>query len=146
MKITSLMVQTKKVLFVSALLFIIISLSSCAKKVMFLSSSVVPAAQGYVKIKQDKNKNNVIDIQLINLAGADRLQPPKNVYIVWMETANYTKNIGQINSSSAFLSKKLKGSFKTISSFKPSRIFITAEDEANIQYPVGPIVLTTNSF
>ncbi len=146
MKTTSLKNHTKKVLFVFALLFIIISFSSCGKKVKFLNSSVVPAAQGYVKIKQDKNKNNVIDIELTNLAGPERLQPPKNVYVVWMETANNAKNLGKINSSSSFLSKKLKGSFKTISSFKPSRIFITAEDEANIQYPVGPVALTTDSF
>jgi hypothetical protein len=55
------------------------------------------------------------------------------------------KNIGQINSSSSLLSKRLKGSFETVSSIKPTKIFITAEDDGTIQYP-GTQILTTTSF
>lgn len=122
---------------------------SCATKVSFLSSSVVPAAQGTVKVKKDGNKNYVIRIKLANLAESTRLQPPKNTYVVWMETDdNRTKNIGQVISSTDFLSKKLKGSMETVSSFRPQKIFITAEDDANTQYPSSSsdIILTTNNF
>ena len=122
---------------------------SCATKASFLNSSVVPAAQGTVKVKKDGNKNYVIHIKLSNLAESTRLQPPKKTYVVWMETDNnMTKNIGQIVSSTDFLSKKLKGSMETVSSFKPKRIFLTAEDDANTQYPSSDsvIVLTTNNF
>jgi hypothetical protein len=69
------------------------------------------------------------------------------MYVVWMETAdNVTKNIGQINSSTGFLSNKLKASFETVSSTKPTKIFLTAEDDAGIQYPGTQMVLTTNDF
>lgn len=118
---------------------------SCATKVSFLSSSVVPAA----KVKKDGNKNYVIRIKLANLAELTRLQPPKNTYVVWMETDdNRTKNIGQVISSTDFLSKKLKGSMETVSSFRPQKIFITAENDANTQYPSSSsdIILTTNNF
>lgn len=53
-----------------------------------------------------------------------------------METEDASvKNIGQIKSDSKFLSSKLKASFETVTPFKPTKIFITAEDNANVQYP-----------
>jgi hypothetical protein len=125
----------------------ILSFTSCAVKAPFLNSSVVPAAEGYVKVKTDKNKNYLIKIEIVNLAPSDRLQPPKNVYVVWMDDgSNSIKNMGQIKSSSSFMSKMLKASFQNISSFRPVKIFITAELEANIQYPSNEVVLTTNNF
>lgn len=122
-------------------------LSSCAKKAIFLNSTVVPAAKGTVKIKKDKNKNYVIKVQIMNLAEPSRLQPPKAIYVVWMVSDNLNpKNIGQIKSSSNFMSSKLTAYFETVSAVKPNKIFITAEDDANIQYPVSQIILTTGSF
>ena len=125
----------------------LLNFSSCAKKINFQSSSVVPAARGDVKVKKDNNNNYGIHISLNNLAEPKRLQPSKTMYVVWMETAdNVTKNIGQINSSTGFLSNKLKASFETVSSTKPTKIFLTAEDDAGIQYPGTQMVLTTNDF
>jgi hypothetical protein len=64
-----------------------------------------------------------------------------------METDNHeTKNIGQIKSSSGLFSSKLKASFETVSSSKPSKIFITAEDDADRQYPGMQVVLSTDRF
>jgi hypothetical protein len=126
---------------------IVFSLSSCATSVSFLTSSVVPAARGTVKVKRDNNKNYVIQISLTDLAEATKLQPSKLTYIVWMITdRQLTKNIGQLNSSKGFMSKQLKGSFKTVSSDKPVQIFITAEDDAGIQYPGTEVILSTEKF
>jgi len=118
--------------------------NSCSQKsVSFQISTVVPAAKGTVKVKKDKNNNYVLKISLSDLAGSDRLQPPKNTYIVWMQTGkNNTKNIGQINSSKRSLSATLA----TVSSFKPLKIFITAEDDAGIQDPSGQVILSTDNF
>jgi hypothetical protein len=121
-------------------------IASCSQKIAFQSSSVVPAAEGTVKIKKDNNENYTIKIELINLTTPDRLQPPMNTYVVWMESDQaYVKNIGQINSSTNFLSNRLKSSFETVSSIKPTKIFITAENDGTVQYP-GTLVLTTASF
>jgi hypothetical protein len=147
MKTKSFNTMTKNMIFSALAAILIFSLGSCAKKISFLTSSVVPAAEGTVKIKKDNNNNYAIQLDMVNLAEPGRLQPAKNAYVVWMETeANMVKNIGQINTSSGFLSKKLKASFKTVSSQKPSKIFITAEDDAAVQYPGMMVVLTTNSF
>ncbi|MBS4061112.1 MAG: hypothetical protein KG029_11995 [Bacteroidetes bacterium] len=129
---------------VAALIF---AMSSCATRANFLSSSVVPAAKGAVKVTQDKNNNYKISLSISNLAESTQLSPPKSAYVVWLVSDNKsTKNIGQIVSGTGFMSKKLKASFETITSFKPSKIFITAEDDASVQYPYSPVVLTTSDF
>ncbi len=128
-------------------IILVTSLLACARKTSFLTSSVVPAARGHVKVNTDSNKNYVIQVQLSDLAGVERLQPPRQTYVVWMLTdSNQSKNLGQIQSSSGMLSSKLKASFETVSSFKPVKIFITAEDDPGIQYPSTQVVLSTDRF
>lgn len=120
---------------------------SCSRKISFLNSEAVPAARGFVKVKKDNNKNYMIRIELNNLAEVERLQPARKAYVIWMETsAEPVKNIGQIKSASGMLTSKLKATFNTVSVLKPTKIFITAEDETGIQYPVNTVVLTTNDF
>ncbi len=123
------------------------SFSSCSTKAAFLTSSVVPAARGDVQVTRDNNKNYVIQLDIMNLAEPERLQPPKKLYVVWMVTdQKLTKNIGQIDSSSGAFSNKLKADFQTSSAFKPVKIFITAEDDANVQYASSTVVLSTSNF
>jgi hypothetical protein len=147
MKTTRLNNLKKKICLAFFIPMMVFLFSSCATSVSFLNSSIVPAAQGTVKIKSDKNKNYAIQISLTDLAESKRLQPAKLTYVVWMVTdRDQTKNMGQLNSSRSAFSKQLKGSFKTVSSFKPIKIFITAEDDAGAQYPGTQVILTTNQF
>lgn len=138
---------TKNALLLLTTMTILLFSYSCARKANFLTSSEVPAAQGDVKVTKSSNDNFEIKISLLHLAEPDRLEPPREVYVVWMETeAGHTKNLGQIQSSTGFLSNKFKASFETVSPFNPVKVFITAEDEPNIQYPRGIAVLTTDNF
>jgi hypothetical protein len=131
----------------SMAIFSLILISSCTQKISFLTSSVVPAARGTVKVKMDDNKNHTIQIALVNLAEPERLSPPKKMYMVWMETdQGETKNIGRIMTDSGTFSKTLKADFKTVTSFTPVKIFITAEEDANIQSPGWEVILTTAKF
>ena len=126
-------------------LLVIFFLSACAEKITFSDSPVVPGADGYVKVKEDKNDNYAIEVNVTHLAAPERLSPPKKVYVVWMETEeNRVENIGQLNISSGLFSSTRKGSLETVSSYKPSEVFITAEDSPNIQYPGIQVVLRTN--
>ncbi len=129
---------------IAILLFTIFSLQSCARKVAFTTSTVVPAAQGSVKVKKGENNNYNIELNIIRLADPKRLNPPKDTYVVWMETEqNGTKNIGQLETSTSLFSKTLKSSLETVTPFKPTRFFVTAEDNANIQQPGPQVVLRT---
>lgn len=135
----------KSIFLTVATVIMIFVFNSCATQADFLASPVVPAAQGKVTVKSDGNNNYVIKVNLTDLAESSRLQPPMNAYVVWMVTENnISKNIGQIVSSTGALSNKLKASFETVSSFKPKKIFITAENDADAQYPDTRTVLTTD--
>lgn len=121
-------------------------LNSCTRKIAFLTSSASPAARGNVRVKKDKNHNYVIKIDLMYLAEIKRMEPPKHTYVVWLVTEDKAnKNIGQLNSSIGTFSKKLKASMETVSAVKPTRIFITAEDDGTVQNP-GAQVITTKNF
>ncbi|MFV5695526.1 hypothetical protein ACM55G_08835 [Flavobacterium sp. LB3P122] len=138
---------SKKIFLNIFLVFLALSFASCGKKVSFQNSSIVPAARGQVTIKKDNNKNYFIKIKIDNLAEVKRLESSKNAYVVWIETdESLTKNIGQIQSDTKFISSKLKASFETVTAFKPTKIFITAEDNADTQYPRSQVILETEKF
>ncbi len=119
-----------------------LSLSSCNTTSSFQQSSVVPAAQGYTKLKHDKNGNYTMYVSVKHLAGPERLTPPRKLYIVWLQTAqNGNRNVGQIN-----IRGDMSGSLSTVTAFKPVKVFITAEDNANIAQPEGQTVLMSSSF
>ena len=147
MKTLKMNTLTKKIFLGVFAIMLLFALETQAKRYSFLTSSVVPAARGYAKITRDNNRNYVIKLKMTNLAEVQRLDPSKLSYVVWMVTdREETKNIGQVESSTKFLSKKLKASFETVSSFTPTQIFITTEDDASTQYPGSQVVLTTNRF
>lgn len=137
----------RNVLFFIIAVMVLSYFSSCTRKVSFRTSAVVPAAKGTVKVTKDNNNNYKIKIEVTDLADPSRLQPSKKTYVVWMETEdNGTMNIGQINSSTGFLSSELKANFETVSSSKPLKIFITAEDDGGIQSPGSLVVLSTDNL
>jgi len=126
---------------IKSLLFIgvVALMTSCASTAKFPVSSTVPSADITAKKKQDKNNNYVIELTAQNLAEASRLSPPKNNYSVWIITENgVTKNIGQLNNKNA-----KKAILKTTTPFDVREIFITAEDQANLNYPSGTEISRT---
>jgi len=142
MKTTRLDTQARNIFLGILITLMIVPFTLSAKKIPFLISSVAPAAQGYVKVKKDKNKNYVIKVYVSDLAGIERIQPSKQTYVVWMVTdRDITKNIGRVSSS-----KSLSGYLETVSSFQPTKIFITAEVDESVQFPGEQVVLTTDRF
>lgn len=124
---------------ISAIIF-----CSCAPKMMFGTSTITPGAEGSAKVTTNKNRNYVLSVKVINLTEPQRLTPSKSVYVVWFETeGNEARNIGMIKVSTGLFSKTYKGEFKTICVTKPTKVFITAEDSGNVQYPGPQVVLKT---
>lgn len=108
-------------------------MTSCATTAKFPVSSTVPAADITVTKKQDKNNNYVIELTAKNLAEPNRLNPPKNNYSVWIIVENGAiKNMGQLTNQNA-----KKAVLKTVTPFNVKEIFITAENQGNLNYPEG---------
>ena len=130
---------------IPAIIFVLI-FTSCARKVSFLPSTTVPAATGTVKVDGDRNRNYSIKLSVTNLAEPERLTPPKDNYVVWVETEeNRARNVGRLRSKKRLFSRAWRGELETVTSEKPVRIFITAEDQIAPQFP-GQIVLNTKLF
>jgi len=142
MKTTRFSDKTRKIFLGFLTVMLMLPFSLQAKKIPFVQSTVVPAAEGYVKINTDRNNNNIIKIRIKNLAEIERLDPAMKTYVVWMVTdRKTTENIGRINSSNS-----LDVSFEAVSSFQPIKIFITAEENESTQVPSEKIVLSTDNF
>ena len=134
--------KTRKIFLGFLTVMIMLPFSLQAQKIPFVQSSVAPAAEGYVKIRTDRNNNNIIKIRIKNLAEIERLDPAMKTFVVWMVTdRDSTDNIGRIHSSN-----RLNVSFEAVSSFQPIKIYITAEENENTQVPSEKIVLTTDNF
>lgn len=141
-------IQPEKIIIIGAIIgVIIVFMSACATKSTFQTSSLVPAARGYIKVKRDRNNNYIIRIYLSNLAEVERLENGSNVYVVWMETAEgEVKNIGRIISDTKMFSTKLLAYSYTVSAAKPTRVFITSENDGDARAPTSEVVLTTGNF
>jgi hypothetical protein len=119
--------------------------SSCAKKMSFERSTVVPGADGKVAVTKDRNDNYTISVNTVNLPSSKNLTPAKEVYVVWMEDDDKNvKKLGQLKPSTGMLSKAFKGELIAKSTSKPRKIFITAEDNGALEYPGDLTVLTTH--
>lgn len=136
-------IKNKKMKSLINLVFVsvLVLLTSCATTAKFPVSSVTPAAEITAKKKQDKNKNYVIEVTAKNLASANRVDPTKKNYSVWIVTENNgTKNAGMLVNKNA-----KTASLKTSTPFDVKEIFITAEDQGDYSYPVG-IEIARTSF
>ncbi|HET6559594.1 MAG TPA: hypothetical protein VFG54_19880 [Prolixibacteraceae bacterium] len=133
--------------FMVLLLFAMTFLESCTKKTSFQVSTIVPAAEGWVKVEQDKNNNYQIELNVQRLADPQRLTPPRNIYAVWIDTEqNGQQNIGQLRPTDGLFSNSVNSSLKTLTPYKPISVFVTAEDNINIKYPDPQIVLKTDTL
>lgn len=111
----------------------VLFLASCATTAQFPISSVTPGAEISAKLSKDKNKNSVLEVTAKNLASANRLNPPKNSYVVWILTEkNEIKNLGVLSNK-----RSNNSALKSTTAFKIKEVFITAEDLGSTSYPVG---------
>jgi hypothetical protein len=108
------------------------------KKFAMKAAPTSPAATGEVIVGRDKNGNTKIDLKVDHMAQPDRLKPPKNVYVVWIQSPQGSgpENKGELNVNGG-----VKASVKTVTPYRNFEIFITAEDNAQTTAPSGPEVL-----
>ena len=124
--------RTSKIILAFCLVFL---LASCATTADFPVSEMVPAAEISLKVKEDKNKNYKISIKAKHLASPERLATPASYYVVWLDTYDGYKNVGQLR-----LKNAKKASLETLSPYEFQEILITAEQTGDAAYPQGEVI------
>jgi hypothetical protein len=128
------------------LALLVLLLVSCSQRVAFQNSTVVPGAEGKVKMGKDNNGNQTVNVSVVNLAQPDLLPNPQKIYVVWADTPDGTKNLGQLRTSKGLIGNSYKGDLTAIVQSKPRRVFITAEQDGSTTFPGNYVVMTTDNF
>lgn len=108
-------------------------LASCASTVKFPVSELTPAADITAKITKQGKPNYLVTINANNLAAPTRLNPPRNIYVIWAVSENgITRNVGHFMQENA-----VKSTYKASFPYQPVEVFITAEDQEGACVPEG---------
>ena len=99
------------------------SIIGCTTKAVFKASKVTPAAEGEVKVKELKNGNYSIVVDVQNLAPSEKLSTSRKYYVVWNKSSEGLFNIGQLSMEG------MTGHLESQSTYEPVRIIISAEND-----------------
>ncbi len=111
---------------------------SGGKDVQMVAGPSNPAARCTIHLHVGDNGNTEMDMKAESLAPPSALTPPKNAYLVWIQPPDAEPhNLGQIAPD-----KNEKAELKTETPNKRFKIFITAENQAQVKSPEGPTVLS----
>jgi len=99
----------------------------------------IPAAVGKVKVKEEKDGNTKVKVEVAHLAQPASVYEQASTYVVWLKPDLGTaQNVGVLN-----VGKDLKGSLETKTAFKEFQVIVTAERDANVTTPSGASVMDT---
>jgi hypothetical protein len=111
-----------------------------SKKVQMMAGTVTPGAQGTISFNTTSNNNVKMDVKVQSLANPSGLTPAENVYVLWIQPpGKAAQNQGEIK-----VDKNQNGEIGAQTSYKRFKIFITAEQNAQVTAPQGPEVLTAD--
>jgi hypothetical protein len=98
----------------------------------------IPSAVGKVKVKEEKDGNTRVKVEVSHLAQPDDVFNA-TTYVVWLKPrAGIAQNVGVLN-----VDKKLNGSLETRTPFKDFTVLVTAERQPNATMPTGQSVMDT---
>jgi hypothetical protein len=111
---------------------------SSGKAFQMQANNIVPAANGTVTVKRDKDdRDSKIDVKVNNLAAPTSLAPSESVYIVWVKpNGDPPEKKGALG-----LGKNLSGELHVVTTAKDFEVFITGEPGESVTQPSGPEVL-----
>ena len=118
---------------------LLLSLAAAAwgDEIPLTASQIVPAGEGKVSFKHDRNKNTRFTVHAKHLARPDPLTPAKTEYVVWVQARGKDPQ----NAGTLKLNDNLEGSLAGTTPYQTFDIMVTAEENANADRPSGPEVL-----
>ncbi|RPJ60939.1 MAG: hypothetical protein EHM23_08670 [Acidobacteria bacterium] len=129
----------KRRVFTVAVFVLLWATAGCANKTPLVSTPVVPAAVGEVKLSTDDNNNTKVKVEVKYLAPPSALSPPRNAYVVWTWTGSGNpekQGVLQIGDNR-------KGEIEFITPAQNFDVIVTAEESADVRYPSSTIAMQT---
>jgi hypothetical protein len=103
--------------------------------------------KGEMVIKRDAAGNYVVQLNVKNLEAVQLMKPAKEGYVVWIVSEGMApQNVGQIDGAKKWKEKKDNAYFEATSAVKPTKIFITAENDLKAVTPGTQLVWSTKTF
>jgi hypothetical protein len=101
----------------------------------------LPAAQARVKFAKTDNGNISIYLMVKYMAEPHKLQPPASVYVAWVraDQDSTPQNVGAIK-----VNGHRNGDLKTDTPLQVFELFVTAENDGQVQTPTGQRLIWTN--
>ena len=98
----------------------------------------LPAATGKVKVKEEKDGNTRVKVEVAHVAQPDDVFNANN-YVVWLKPrSGIAQNVGVLS-----IDKKLNGSLETKTPFKEFTVIVTAERSPNVTMRAGQSIMDT---
>jgi hypothetical protein len=115
-------------------------LGNCASSGLSFSPKI-PAAEGTVEFAKSDNGNTTIHLVVKHLAHPNRLTPPANIYVVWVQDgkASAPKKIGVL-----VLDDNLDGEMKGVTPLQSFEMFVTGETSGQVNEPTGDSLFWTS--
>ena len=111
---------------------------SSGTKYPMQANNRVPAANGTVIAKRNKDRRNTqLDIKVNNLATPSSLTPSGSVYVVWVQP----NGDSPVKAGAIGIGHDLSGELKAVTTAKNFEVFITGEPGESVTQPSGPEVL-----
>lgn len=119
------------------LIFIFLAAVGWAREDRLLNTGITPAAEGKVITNSDPNGNTEVEVQVKHLASPQKLTPPRQAYLVWVQARGKSPELlGVLR-----VNDKLEGSLKATTPYKVFDILVTGEDTLSPQTPSDMVLL-----
>lgn len=106
-----------------------------------VASSTMPSVEGAVEFSTTDDGNTSIRLRAKHLARPERLTPPAQTYVVWIQPAKADppQSVGALT-----VDDQLNGGLEAVTAFKSFELFVTAEPSPTVRAPTGePLLWTT---
>lgn len=131
-----------KTLLVVAVCFGFVACSSTGTIRKLETSSVIPGAQGELKVSEGDNRNTKLELEVKHLAKPTALPTGASSYVVWVRPFSATgeaQNLGALR-----VDDDLTGRLESVTPFPQFSLFVTAESASTVTRPSGDPLLWTN--
>lgn len=126
--------------YIPLVLLAAVAVWSCASSGLSFSPKI-PAADGTVKFAKADNGQTSIHLVVKHLANPDKLTPPVNTYVVWVQDGRNSapEKIGEL-----VLDQNLDGELKGETPLHSFEMFVTGETSGEVARPSGEKLFWTS--